>query len=131
MERQDASEAESQLLAELPSERYIRELLMLYEIGQSLCSIHDLDLLLRFAMERVVTLLSRLQKILSPLSLTNKYAGLRQYRWAGHPLFFRSGPISLWILAFLSSGFRYYALRSPQSAKAMIARDCVFIDNFE
>ena len=38
-------------------ERQIRELLTLYEIGQSLCSIHDLDLLLRFAMERVVVLL--------------------------------------------------------------------------
>src|SRR5712691_6345560 len=57
MELRDASEAESQLLAELPSERYIHELLMLYEIGQSLCSIHDLDLLLRFTMERVVALL--------------------------------------------------------------------------
>ena len=57
MERRDGSEAESQLLAELPSERYIRELLMLHEISQSLCSIHDLDLLLRFAIERVVVLL--------------------------------------------------------------------------
>jgi hypothetical protein len=57
MELRDASEVESQLLAELPSERYIHELLMLYEIGQSLCSIHDLDRLLRFSIERVVTLL--------------------------------------------------------------------------
>ncbi|HEV8715551.1 MAG TPA: GAF domain-containing protein [Candidatus Binatia bacterium] len=57
MELRDASEAESQLLAELLSERYIHELLMLYEIGQSLCSIHDLDRLLRFSIERVVTLL--------------------------------------------------------------------------
>jgi Nif-specific regulatory protein len=57
MERRDTSEAESQLLPELPSERYIQELLMRYEIGQSLCSIHDLDLLLRFALERVVVLL--------------------------------------------------------------------------
>ncbi|MBI3988530.1 MAG: sigma 54-interacting transcriptional regulator [candidate division NC10 bacterium] len=39
------------------SSRQIRELLALYEIGKSLCSIHDLDLLLRFSIERVVTLL--------------------------------------------------------------------------
>ena len=57
MERQDASAVQHRPLSDLPSERQIRELLMLYEIGQSLCSIHDLDLLLRFAMERVVALL--------------------------------------------------------------------------
>jgi Nif-specific regulatory protein len=53
MERQDASAVQHRQ----SPERQIRELLTLYEIGQSLCSIHDLDLLLRFAMERVVVLL--------------------------------------------------------------------------
>lgn len=57
MERQDASAVQHRPPSDLPSERQIRELLTLYEIGQSLCSIHDLDLLLRFAMERVVALL--------------------------------------------------------------------------
>jgi Nif-specific regulatory protein len=53
MEWQDASAVQHRQ----SPERQIRELLTLYEIGQSLCSIHDLDLLLRFAMERVVVLL--------------------------------------------------------------------------
>jgi Nif-specific regulatory protein len=40
-----------------PSERQIRELLALHEIGHSLHSIHNLDQLLQFAMEQVVALL--------------------------------------------------------------------------
>jgi Nif-specific regulatory protein len=40
-----------------PLERHVRELLALYEIGQALSSIHDLDHLLQLAIERVVTLL--------------------------------------------------------------------------
>jgi Nif-specific regulatory protein len=39
------------------SERQIRELQALYEISQALCSIHDLDQLLEFAMGRVVALM--------------------------------------------------------------------------
>jgi GAF domain-containing protein len=57
MERRDASEAEPRLPTDLPSERQIRELRALYEISHSLCSIHNLDRLLRFATERVVSLL--------------------------------------------------------------------------
>ncbi len=38
-------------------ERHVRELQALYEIGQALSSVHDLDLLLHLAVERVVTLL--------------------------------------------------------------------------
>ena len=57
MERQDASAVQHRPPSDLPSERQIRELLTLYEIGHFLCSVHDLDLLLRFAMERVVALL--------------------------------------------------------------------------
>src|SRR5262249_37950525 len=53
MERQDASAVQHRQ----SPERQIRELLTLYEIGQCLCSIHDLDLLLRFAIERVTVLL--------------------------------------------------------------------------
>ncbi len=53
MQQPDGSEAQH---APLP-EPQIRELVAVYEIGQSLCSIHDLDRLLQFAMERVVTLL--------------------------------------------------------------------------
>ena len=41
----------------VPLERHVRELLALYEIGQALSSVHDLDHLLQLAMERVVTLL--------------------------------------------------------------------------
>ncbi|HJY83421.1 MAG TPA: hypothetical protein VKK81_20340 [Candidatus Binatia bacterium] len=40
MERQDASAVQHRQ----SPERQIHELLTLYEIGQSLCSIHDLDL---------------------------------------------------------------------------------------
>jgi Nif-specific regulatory protein len=38
-------------------ERHVRELSALYEIGQALSSVHDLDRLLQLAMEHVVTLL--------------------------------------------------------------------------
>jgi Nif-specific regulatory protein len=38
-------------------ERHVRELLALYEIGQALSSVHDLENLLQLAMERVVALL--------------------------------------------------------------------------
>jgi Nif-specific regulatory protein len=38
-------------------ERHVRELQALYEIGQALSSVHDLDHLLQIAVERVVTLL--------------------------------------------------------------------------
>jgi Nif-specific regulatory protein len=38
-------------------ERHVRELQALYEIGQALSSVHDLDQLLQLATERVVTLL--------------------------------------------------------------------------
>jgi Nif-specific regulatory protein len=41
-----------------PLERHVRELQALYEIGQALCSVHDLDHLLQLAIERVVTLLN-------------------------------------------------------------------------
>ena len=41
----------------VPLERHVRELQALYEIGQALSSVHDLDHLLQLAMERVVTLL--------------------------------------------------------------------------
>jgi Nif-specific regulatory protein len=40
-----------------PLERHVRELLALYEIGQALASIHDLDHLLQLAIERAVVLL--------------------------------------------------------------------------
>ena len=40
-----------------PLERHVRELLALYEIGQALASIHDLDHLLQLAIERAVALL--------------------------------------------------------------------------
>jgi Nif-specific regulatory protein len=40
-----------------PLERHVRELLALYEIGQALSSVHDLDHLLQLASERVVMLL--------------------------------------------------------------------------
>jgi Nif-specific regulatory protein len=40
-----------------PIERHLRELMALYEIGQALSSIHDLDHLLHLAIERVVALL--------------------------------------------------------------------------
>ncbi len=57
MERRDTSEAELRPPTDLPAAHQTRELVALYEIGQSLCSIHELDLLLRLAIERVVTLL--------------------------------------------------------------------------
>jgi GAF domain-containing protein len=44
-------------LASSAEQRDDRELLALYNIAQSLCSVHDLDLLLRFAIEQVVALL--------------------------------------------------------------------------
>jgi Nif-specific regulatory protein len=40
-----------------PLERHVRELQALYEVGQALSSVHDLDHLLQLATERVVTLL--------------------------------------------------------------------------
>jgi Nif-specific regulatory protein len=53
MERQDARGGPHQAT----SERHIRELQALYEVSHSLSSIHDLDRLLRFAIERVEPLL--------------------------------------------------------------------------
>ncbi|MFQ5553434.1 MAG: sigma 54-interacting transcriptional regulator, partial [Thermoplasmata archaeon] len=53
METRNASEGPHRAT----SERQIRELEALYEIGQSLNSIHDLERLLRFAIERVGSLL--------------------------------------------------------------------------
>jgi len=50
-------EVEHGQLSNALSARQILELKALYEIGQSLSSIHDLDRLLQFAMERVVALL--------------------------------------------------------------------------
>src|SRR5919108_1967239 len=40
-----------------PLERHVRELLALYEIGQALSSVHDLDQLLQLAIERTMALL--------------------------------------------------------------------------
>ncbi|MFQ5553495.1 MAG: sigma 54-interacting transcriptional regulator [Thermoplasmata archaeon] len=53
MEKRKASEGPQRAT----SERQVRQLEAIYEIGQSLSSIHDLDRLLRFAIERVGPLL--------------------------------------------------------------------------
>jgi Nif-specific regulatory protein len=57
MESQNVSQGPHNSSMNPPLERHVRELQALYEIGQALSSVHDLDHLLRLAMERVVTLL--------------------------------------------------------------------------
>jgi Nif-specific regulatory protein len=57
MESQDISQGPHNSSVDPPLERHIRELQALYEIGQALSSVHDLDHLLQIAIERVVTLL--------------------------------------------------------------------------
>jgi Nif-specific regulatory protein len=57
MEYQDISQGTHNSSVNPPLERHVRELQALYEIGQALCSVHDLDHLLQLATERVVTLL--------------------------------------------------------------------------
>src|SRR5919106_1654041 len=57
MESQDISQGLHNASGNPPLERHVRELQALYEIGQALSSVHDLDHLLQLASERVVTLL--------------------------------------------------------------------------
>jgi Nif-specific regulatory protein len=57
MESQNISQGPHNSLGNPPLERHVGALLALYEIGQALSSVHDLDHLLQLAMERVVTLL--------------------------------------------------------------------------
>ena len=57
MESQNISQGPHNSSVNPPLERHVRELQALYEIGQALSSVHDLDHLLQLAMERVVTLL--------------------------------------------------------------------------
>ena len=57
MESQNISQGPHNSSMNPPLERHVRELQALYEIGQALSSVHDLDHLLQLAMERVVTLL--------------------------------------------------------------------------
>jgi Nif-specific regulatory protein len=57
MESQNVSQGPHNSSMNPPLERHVRELQALYEIGQALSSVHDLDHLLQLAMERVVTLL--------------------------------------------------------------------------
>ena len=57
MEPLDISQGPHNLPVNPPLERHVRELLALYEIGQALSSVHDLDHLLHLAIDRVVTLL--------------------------------------------------------------------------
>jgi Nif-specific regulatory protein len=57
MESLDISQGPHKSSMNPPLERHVRELQALYEIGQALSSVHDLDHLLQLAMERVVTLL--------------------------------------------------------------------------
>jgi Nif-specific regulatory protein len=57
MESLDSSQGPHHLSVNPPLERHVRELQTLYEIGQALSSVHDLDHLLQLAMERVVMLL--------------------------------------------------------------------------
>jgi Nif-specific regulatory protein len=57
MESQDNSQELHNSSVNPPLERHVRELQALYEIGQVLSSVHDLDHLLQLADERVVTLL--------------------------------------------------------------------------
>ena len=57
MESQNISQGPHNSSMNPTLERHVRELQALYEIGQALSSVHDLDHLLQLAMERVVTLL--------------------------------------------------------------------------
>ena len=57
MESQNISQGPHHSSVNPPLERHVRELQALYEIGQALSSVHDLDHLLQLATERVVTLL--------------------------------------------------------------------------
>ena len=57
MDASDTSPEPQHAPSDLPLERHVRELSALYEIGQALASIHDLDQLLQLAMERAVELL--------------------------------------------------------------------------
>jgi Nif-specific regulatory protein len=57
MESQNNSQGPHDSSGNPPLERHVRELQALYEIGQALSSVHDLDHLLQIAVERVVTLL--------------------------------------------------------------------------
>jgi Nif-specific regulatory protein len=57
MEPLDNSQGPDNSSVNPPLERHVRELSALYEIGQALSSVHDLETLLQLAMERVVTLL--------------------------------------------------------------------------
>jgi Nif-specific regulatory protein len=57
MESENISQGPHNSSMNPPLERHVRELQALYEIGQALSSVHDLDHLLQIAIERVVTLL--------------------------------------------------------------------------
>jgi Nif-specific regulatory protein len=57
MDSSDTSPEPQNIPSSLPLERHVQELSALYEIGQALASIHDLDQLLQLAMERAVALL--------------------------------------------------------------------------
>jgi Nif-specific regulatory protein len=57
MESQNSTQGPDNSFVDPPLERHVRELQALYEIGQALSSVHDLDDLMQIAMERVVTLL--------------------------------------------------------------------------
>src|SRR5262245_30589602 len=57
MESQNISPGLHKSAVNAPLEHHLRELEALYEIGQALSSVHDLDHLLELATERVVTLL--------------------------------------------------------------------------
>ena len=57
MESQNISQGPHHSSVNPPLEHHVRELQALYEIGQALSSVHDLDDLLQLATERVVTLL--------------------------------------------------------------------------
>jgi Nif-specific regulatory protein len=58
MELPDSSQTPEHLPLTPPLERHVRELMALYEIGQALSSIHDLDDLLHLAIDRAVALLN-------------------------------------------------------------------------
>jgi Nif-specific regulatory protein len=57
MESENISQGPHDSSENPPLARHVRELQALYEIGQALSSVHDLDHLLQIAVERVVTLL--------------------------------------------------------------------------
>jgi Nif-specific regulatory protein len=57
MESENITQGPDNSSVDPPLQRHVRELQALYEIGQALSSVHDLDHLLELAMERVVTLL--------------------------------------------------------------------------